>query len=203
MIVIIMLIHVVSFKLQLPACITIHNQCLGTMLAAPVYFCNGAMSPELFDQQIDIGAEVRTSFEIDTIKNKFESVLLFKLKRYVESNDQHDMDTSSIETDKNEATHIHILVIWEVKDAKSFAYVALVEDNKAFTWNEDRLKKLYDKNCDWLKKYDDTISDIWFLDDSTTLKMAFNLKDFELSISISEEERNDDAMRPLCVDPKR
>jgi hypothetical protein len=202
-----MLIYVASFILQLPACISIHNQCSNTVLAAPVYFCNGAMSPKLFDQQIGIGTEAKTSFKIDTIKNKFEGILLFKLKKHVVSDDRQNTDTSSAETAENEANHIHMLVICEVKDAKSFAYVALVEDAKVFTWNEDKLKKLYDKNCGWLKKYNDTISDIWLVDNHTTLKMTFNVrnskKDFELSVFISEEERNDVAMRPLFVDLER
>jgi hypothetical protein len=45
------------------------------------------------------------------------------------------------------------------------------------------------------------------MDDNVVLKMTFNAIDlkraFELSISISEEERNDYAMRPLYVDPER
>jgi hypothetical protein len=202
-----MLIYVVSFKFQLPACITVHNQCSNTMLAAPVYFCNGVMSSKLFDQQIGIGTEAKTSFEIDTMKNKFESALLFRLRRHVESVDRHNMDTSVTENNKDEVLHIHLLVICEVKDAKSFVYVALIEDNKAFAWDEEKLKKLYDKNCGWLKKYNDIISDIWLMGDNMTLKIAFNVKDlkenFKLSISISEEERSNYAIRPLCVDLKR
>jgi hypothetical protein len=202
-----MLIYAVSFILQLPSCITIHNQCSNTTLAAPVYFCNGAMSPKLFDRKIGIGTEAKTSFKIDTIKNKFEGVLLFKLKKHVESDSQQNIDTSSAETAENDAMHIHMLVICEVKDAKSFVYVALVDDTKVFTWDEDKLKKLYNKNCGWLKKYNDTMSNIWLVDDNTTLKMTFNVKnsrkDFELSITISEEERTDYAVRPLFVDLER
>jgi hypothetical protein len=152
----------VSFKFQLPVYIAIHNQCLNTMLATPVYLCNGTISLKLLDQQIDIGAKVRTSFEIDTIKNKFEGVLLFKLKRHVESDVQHSMNTSTTETDENEVTHVYMLVIWEVKDAKSFAHVALVEHTIAFNWDKDKLKKLYDKNHSWFRKYNNT-SVTWFV----------------------------------------
>jgi hypothetical protein len=187
-IVIIMLIYAVSFILQLPACITIHNQCASIMLMAPVYFCNGAMNPKLFDHQIDIGTEASISFEIDTIRNKFESALLFKLEKHVKSDGQQNMNTSTTEVDKNETMHTHMLVICEANDAKCFAYVALVEDIKAFAWDEDKLKELHNKNCGWLKKHNDIVSDIWL---------------FELNISISEEGRNDYATRPLYVDPRR
>jgi hypothetical protein len=78
----------------------------------------------------------------------------------------------------------------------------LVEHAKEFTWNEDKLKKLYDANQGWLKKYDKTVSY-----DNMALKTTFKVEDlegiFELSISISEEEGNMHAMRPLCIDFER
>jgi hypothetical protein len=201
-----MLIYIVSFKSQLPACIAIHNQCSNTMLAAPVYFCNGTISPKLLDQQIDIGAEVKANFEIDTIKNKFEGVLIFKLKRHIESGDQHNVNTPSTETDKNETTHVHMLVIWEVNGTKSFAHVALIEHTEAFTWDEGRLKKLYNKNHSWLKEYN-TTSATWLMNNNTTLKTSFKVGGLkrapELSISISEEKKSDYAMRPFYINLER
>jgi sulfite reductase alpha subunit-like flavoprotein len=185
----------------LPTCIAIHNQCSSTKLVSPVYFINGATRrslyqyPKLFDQQIDIGTEVWTSFEIDTIKNKFEGALLFKL------------NTSTTETNKDGATQLHILVTWKVKGAKSFTYVALIKHTKSFTWNKDKLKNLYDKNHSRLKKYDGITPDIWLMDDSMTLKALFEVMCLKgilkLCISISEEKRDDYAMRPLCINLER
>jgi hypothetical protein len=204
-IVVTMLIYAVSLDLQLPACVTIHNQCSNTELAKPVYFSNGAVCPQLSNQQIDIGAKMRASFEINATQDEFEGALLYKLQRY--SNSQYNMDTLAIETNKNETTHIYMLAIWKVKDFKPFAHVVLVEHTEEFTWNEDRLRKLYDKNNDWLREHDDIISDVWLIDDNMTLKMSFKVRgskgNFELSIFISEEEKNDYAMRPLCVDFER
>jgi hypothetical protein len=206
-IVVIMLIYIyiVSFNLQLPSCVTIHNQCPNVKLASPVYFSNGAISPKLFNQQIDIDTAMRACFEIDTIN--FECVLLFKLKRHIESDKQHNMNTSTTGADKNETMHIYMLVIFEVKDAKPFSYVALVEHTKAFTWSENRLKELYDKNRGWLKKYNGITLVTWCMDDNATLKTSFKERvleeNFELSVSISEEEKSDYAMRPFCIHLER
>jgi hypothetical protein len=156
LIIVIMLIYV-SLEFQLPACMVIHNQCLNTELMSSVYFSNGTICSELFNQQIDVDNEMKISFEIDTIKNKFESILLFKLQRHSKS--QSNIDTSNTEINKNKATHVHMIVAWKVKNARIFAYVALVEYAKEFTWNEDKLKKLYYKNHGRFKEYNDIISD--------------------------------------------
>jgi hypothetical protein len=200
------LIYTVSLEFQLPACIVIHNHCLNTKLVSPVYFSNGALCPKLFDQQIDIGTEVRACFKIDAIKNRFESALLFKLKRHVGYNDQHNIDTLITETGENEATHVHMLVVWEMKDARPFAYVVLVEHTKEFTWSKDKLKKLYYENHDQLNEYG-ARSDIWLMDDNTALKTSLNVRDLkdnpELTIFIYGTKIYPNAMRPIRINHER
>jgi hypothetical protein len=214
-----MLIYTASLALQLPSCVTIHNQCSNTKLASPIYFGSGAACPKISGQQMDIGTKMMAHFEIKATRDAFEGALLFKLQRY--SNSQHNMDTSTAKINKNEATHIHMLTAWKVENFKPLIYVTLIEHAKEFTWNKDKLKKLYDKNRGWLKEYygitpykwlmskehDNTTSYTWLIDDNMALKVIFRVRglggNFELNISISEEERDDYAIRPLCVDLKR
>jgi hypothetical protein len=197
------LIYTTSFEFQLPTSVVIHNQCSNTELISPVYFSNGAVCPKLSDQQIDINTAMKIQFEINTTQDEFEGTLLYKLQR--NHHDQCNMDTST--TGTHETKYVYMLTAWKMKDSKPFAYVALVEHTNELVWNEDKLKKLYDKNCNRLKKYKDTISDTWLIGDSTTLKTSFRVEgmngNFELIISISEEERDDYAMKPLCIDLKR
>jgi hypothetical protein len=205
--IIIMLIYAVSFKFQLPAYVAIHNQCSNTKLLLPIYFSNGAACSKLSDQQIDIGKELKVIFKLDTIRNKFGGALLFKLRRHIESDDQYNIDASTTETDESEAAHVYMLVALEVKDTRPFAYVALVEHTKEFTWNEGKLKKLYYENHDRLKEYTGTISDTWLVDNNIVLKTTFSARHLregpEVSISISEEKKSDDSMRPFCINLKR
>jgi hypothetical protein len=199
-----MLMHIISLDIQLPSCVTIHNQCLNIELVSPVYFGNGVVCSKLSDQQISIGTAMRACFEINITQDEFEGALLFKLQRYSDS--QYNMDTSAVETDENEATHVYILITWKVGDSKLFAYVALVEHTKQFAWNEDELRKLYDKNHDRLDKCDDIVSNIWLVDNNTTLKTTFEIRslkgNFGISMSISEE-RDDYAMRPIWMNTER
>jgi hypothetical protein len=203
-IIVAVLIYTVSLKLQLPPRIIIHNQCPNTKLVSPIYFGNGIVRSKLSDQQIDINTIMKMQFEISTTQDEFEGVLLYKLQGCSDS--QHNMNTPT-KGAKNEAKCVYMLVAWKMKDAKPFVRVVLAEHTKKIVWNEDKLKKLYEKNCSGLKKYDDSVSDTWIIDDHMILKTTFEVADlennFELSVSISEEEKGDDAMRPLCIHPKR
>jgi hypothetical protein len=197
-----MLIYAVSLEFQSPTSIIIHNRCLKIELISLVYFSNGAVYPKLFGQQIDIGTAMRVCFEMNTTQDEFEGALLFKLQKNL--HEQYKTDTLS--ANKKETKDVCMLVAWKMKDAKPFVHVALVECAKEFVLNEDKLKKLYDKNRDQLKKYEDTISDTWFMDDNVVLKTTVNVIDLkralELSVSISEE-RDEYAIRPLRADLER
>jgi hypothetical protein len=198
-----MLMHTVSLRLQLPSRVTIHNQCLNTRLLPPVYFGNGTVRTKLSDQRIGIGTAMNVSFDIYATQDEFEGALLYKLQRHSDS--QYDMYASTMGT--NGAKCVQMFVAWKVKDSKPFLYVVLIEHTKEFTWDEEKLSKLYNKNHSRLKEYKATTIDTWLIDDNMTLKMSFKVRglkgNFELSISISEEESDDYAMRPLCVDPER
>jgi hypothetical protein len=185
--------------------LVIHHQFPGIELTSLLYYGNGAVCPQLSDQQIDIGTKRKYGFEIYAIQDDFVSALLFKLQRSTDG--QCNMDASTTETDKNVTRYVQMLVAWKVTDSKSFVYIVLIEHIKEFTCNEEALKKLYYENHDQFKEYDDTISDTWLVDSNVVLKTTFSArslkKNFELSISISEEERNDYSMRPFCIDLER
>jgi hypothetical protein len=186
--------------------VNIYNQCLSIELVSPVYFGNGVVCSEPTDQQTDIGAKMNASFEISTIQDGFEGALLYKLQRYFESGGQCNTDTPITETNNGKKKYVQMFVAWKMKDSKPFVYVALIEHTQEFTWNEDELRKLYDGNCNWFKEYNDTISDIWFIDNNVTLETSLKVRStkgsFKLSASISEY-KDDYPIRPLCVDLER
>jgi hypothetical protein len=199
-----MLMYTISHVLQFPSCVAIHNRCSNIKLVSPVYFCNGTVYSKLSDQQIDIGTKMNASFEISAAQSKFEGALLFKLQRHF--NDWCNMDALTTETNEREEKCVQLLIAYKVKDSKVILHVALVEHANEFTWDENKLKKLYDKNRSWLNEYNNTMSYSWFMDDNMTLKTTFGSRDLngalEINISISEEESGG-YMEPLCVDPER
>jgi hypothetical protein len=204
MMTVIMLIYVVSLEFQLPPCVHILNLCSTIKLVSPVYFGNGTVCSKLPDQQIDSDAATRAYFEINDIQGDFEGALLLKLQ--ICPDGQCNMDTSTTET-KDETQCVQMLIAWKVNDAKLLAHVALIEHTKEFTWSEDKLKNLYNKNHDHFKEYSDTISETWFINANTVLRTTFNASGLkrtpELSISISEGEKSSCAIGPFCMDPER
>jgi hypothetical protein len=168
----------------------IHNQCSNTRLISSVYFGNGTVYPKISDQRICIGTETKVGFEINTVQDDFEGALLFRLQRY---SDWYNINTSTTET--NEATYIQMLVVCEMKDARSFVYVVLVEHAETFTWNEDKLKRY---NCFRL--------DAWIMHNNIVLKTTFSASDLGgvtvLNISVSEV-RYFRAMKALWIDTER
>jgi hypothetical protein len=207
MLAVIVLMYTVSSALRLPPSVDVINLCSNIKLASPVYFGDGAVCSKPSNQQIDVGPRMCARFEIDTTENKFEGALLFELKRHVKPDEQHSVDILTTEINKDETKCVHMLVAWQVKDSKHSLYVVLVEHDKEFVWNEDKLMKLYYKNRGWLREYVGIISDTWLVDDNTTLRTSFAVRglkeNFELYIYISEEERDYYAMRPLCIDCTR
>jgi hypothetical protein len=203
MIAITILMYTASLDLQLPPCINILNLCPNTKLVSPVYFGSGAVCPKLSDRQIDIDAKTNVNFEIKATQDDFEGALLFKLQRYVEHDDQSNMNMLTTETNENETMHIYMLAVWQVENSTPFVYITLVEHTKNFTWNEDKLKKLYDKNFNWFKKYNSTISVARLMYDNMILRMTFRTRyskrTLELNIYIFEEEKDNYTRRPYCI----
>jgi hypothetical protein len=204
MIAIVMLMYIISLELQLSPCVNILNLCSNTKLVSSVYFGDNVVCSRLSERQIDIDAKMSVNLEINAIQDDFECALLFKLQRY---SNWYNTDTLTTETNRNKTTHAYMLVAWKVKESTHFVRVALVEHIKEFAWNEEELRKLYDENRGWLKKCDNNASHTWLMDDGVILKTSFKVigseENFELRISISEEEKDDYAMRPFCINFER
>jgi hypothetical protein len=202
MIVITMLIHIVSLEFQLPARMIIHNQCSDIKLISPIYFGSGVVCPKLPNQQMGIGTKMSACFEINATQDEFECALLYELQRYSGWPHKGTVTTKGA----TKPARIQMLIIWKMKSFTPFAYVMLLKNIKGFKWNEEKLKKFYDKNFDRLEGYDETVSYRWSIDNKTVLKTVFgvgNSKSIpELNIVIFEEEKCDYAIRPLCVNEK-
>jgi hypothetical protein len=188
--------------------VNIHNQCSNTKLISLVYFCNDAVCPKLSDQQIDIGTKMKACFEINATQDDFEGALLFKLQRE-ESRSNIYLSNLFVQQkySNDEAKCVRMLIAWKVRISKIFLYVSLVEHAKNFALNEEILKKLYSKNQNWIRRYNDIRSDTWIMDDDTVLKTTSSARDFkgilELSVSIFEGKKSGLDMRPLGVNFKR
>jgi hypothetical protein len=192
----IVLMYTISLPIKPSFKLNIYNQCLNVGLAFPTYItgngleCHRPPNHKVYAEDI-----MRSGFIIELDCESF-GLLMYKVQR---------QSHKSTETGEDTSNDVHLLVVWRISESKELhADVLLVEYAKEFTWNEDKLKKLYYENHDRLKESNSTASDIWFVDDNMTLKTIFDAKDLKenivLSIFIFEEKKSNYAMRPFCID---
>jgi hypothetical protein len=194
----IVLIYAVRLTIQPSVKLNIHNQCLDVDLVSPVYVTSdGLECHRAPDYKVYARNTMRSGFIIKSNDASF-GILIYRLQR--------GQSRVSAEINKDTSNAVQLLVIWKFFGFNElYAYVLLMECDKGFTWNEDKLNKLYHENHDRLKKYT-SILDTWFMDNSMALKTTFSTRDLkgnpELSISISEE-RDEYAIKPFSIDLTR
>jgi hypothetical protein len=196
-----LIVLIYAARLYIPPSVrlNIHNQCLNVNLVSPTYVTsNGLKCHRTPDYKVCAGDTTRSGFIIGWHYQSY-GILIYKLQR----RKSHE----STEINKDTSSTVHLLVVWKIFESKKlYAETLLVEHDKGFTWNEDRLNKLYHGNHARVKKHDDTASYIWSMNNHIALKTTFSVKDlkgsYELNISISEE-KDGYAIRPFRINPER
>jgi hypothetical protein len=147
---------VVSFALQSPVSLNIHNQCKDNHLTSPVYFIHGGRWRVAPGQEINVDTVIRGCIEFDFRQDMLEGALVYEVRR------------KHTESAQDESKHSWLLVAWKGKHTKELHMRALlVEHDKRL--DEDRLKRLYGKRWPLLKAQSDTTGGSWTLDDTTKL----------------------------------
>jgi hypothetical protein len=195
----IVLIYTVGLPIPLLVKLNIHNQCLNVDLVSPTYTTTNELEchrPP--DYKVRAGDTMRSNLMVKSYYKPY-GILIYKIQIKQE---HESTETEDISND------VHLLVAWKFSEFKKlFADVLLVEHAKDFVWNEDKLKKPYYKNHGQLRKHNNTISDTWLVGNNIVLKTTFSARDLkedtELSISISEEEKGDYAVRPFYIHLER
>jgi hypothetical protein len=169
------LIYIVSFALQSPISLNIHNQCKDIGLISPVYFIHGGKWPAVPDPKIDVNAVMQNRLEFDAGQDILEGALVYRIQR------RH------VESAQDESKQIWLLVAWNGEHTKGSDVCALVvEHNKRF--DEDRLRKLYQKHWPSLKGQSKSK---WGLDSTTELATTIRVTKggCRWDIFISEERK--------------
>jgi hypothetical protein len=185
----------VSLVLQSPVSLNIHNQCQDINLTSPVYFIHGGKWHVVPDQEIDVDAIMRSRLEFDSGQDILEGILVYKIQRQHAKSDEFVQDKSK---------NIQLLVAWHAEHTKGLHVRALlIEHDKEFNWDEDKLRELHQKCWCPLDAWANPTGSNWKLDDATMLTTTIKVMngDYRWDISISEE--GDGIERPLWIDAER
>jgi hypothetical protein len=196
MLIFFVLIRVVSLVLQSPISLSIFNAHEDINLTSPVHFIHGGKWHVAPDQEIDAIDVMRNYLEFDSGQDILEGALVYKIQR------EH---AESDEVIQDESKSVHLLVAWYVDQTKgSDVRALLVEHDKGLNWDEDKLKKLYQRHWHSFDAWISPTGCIWLLDDATVLSVGVDAVngDYRWDIVIAEGE-GDNIERPLWTDTER
>jgi hypothetical protein len=182
------LIYVVSLVLYSPLSLNIHNQCKDIHLTSPVYFIHGGKRHILPDQEIVFNAVMQNRIEPDPGQDIPEGTLVYKIQRK-----------------QDESNRIWLLVAWGVEHTKELHVRAfLVEHDKEFNWDEDKLRQLYQKYWHPLNIHVRPIENNWLLNNKIILETKVKTMNdgYRRDISISEGTKYS-VKRTLWIDAER
>jgi hypothetical protein len=190
------LIYVVSFALQSPVSLNIHNQCQGINLTSPVYFMHGGKRQAVPDRKRDVHSVMRNLLEFDFVQDLLGGALVYKIQR------KH---TESDKSAGNESKCIQLLIAWRIEYTKGLHVRAfLVEHDKEFGWNEDKLRRLHQKYWHVLRAWFNPTGFNWLLDNTMALKTTVKVMNggYRWDIFISEEIKSN-VEKPIWIDVER
>jgi hypothetical protein len=168
----------------------IHHQLPGVELVSPAYAGNGITCYLSPDQRVDIGSTAQVGFKIDFSKSESIGILMYNLK---------NTDPFSEAISSEEATSIQIVMTLKIyKSGKFCVYSSLIEHDKGYIWDSDKLMKL----VKYFKLYDlqrDPIEVTYLMYNNTVLMARINItceeEYYKLEITLSETSIKDDTRR--------
>jgi hypothetical protein len=151
----------------------------------------------VFDQEIGSRDVMMNRLEFSSEQDILEGILVYKIQR------QHAESDESIQ---DESKCIQLLVAWHVEHTKGLHVRALlVEHDKEFNWDEDKLEQLHQKYWHSLDAWVHSDGGNWILDDESvlTLPVALTNGGYKFEIFISEEKKYINVMKPFWLDVER
>jgi hypothetical protein len=176
--------------------LTIHHQFPGTELVSPLYHSNSATCYLSSDQSVNAGSIIQAGFDVNLTQDNAMGALMYKLQR--KNTDQFN---------EEESTCIQLFIFWEVDSSKKpEVYSYLIEHDKSYIWDEDRLMR----QIFWCDLFDiqyGPIEETWLVYDNAVFMTSVNVTCEEgcckLEMTISEGSIKDDTRRPLYIDMNR
>jgi hypothetical protein len=166
-------------------------------MISPVYFIHGGKWHISPGQEIGVRTVMKSRIEFDSVQDILDGALVYKIQRKHAESDEFIQD---------ESKNIQLLIAWRGDHTKGLdVRVLLVEQSKKFNWDEDKLKRLYQKYWHPLDAWVDFIGNNWLLDDATVLGAEVDAMNggYRWDIHISERKEASVIERPLWIDAER
>jgi hypothetical protein len=171
--------------------VEIQNQCSSFELTSPVYFCDGSVCDIPLDQSIAFSNSMQTRFKVDLSRFMFQGAILYRLNATSTSPDETDTSNATTETSGDDPISMQLLVAWKVSRISGpHLFALLIENDRDFTWNEDKLRKfIFEEYSNRFKVTSGRDETTWLTRDGTVLKIETNImtqKQYKLHVIISK-----------------
>jgi hypothetical protein len=149
------------------------------------------------DPEVNFNAAMKNYLGFDSGQDILEGALIYRIQRI-----QH------VESDKSvhdKSKDIQLVVAWHVEHKKELhVRVLLVEHDREFDWDEDKLRRLHQKYWHSLNTQTDPIKSNWLLDNMMVLTTTIKVMNegYRWDISIYEGSKSN-VERPLWIDIER
>jgi hypothetical protein len=185
-----------SLTFQSPVSLNIYNWREDIDLISPVYFIHGGKCHIVADQKIDNDAVMSNLLEFDSKQDIQCGILIYRMQK------KHIKSGKLIQ---DEFKHIQLLVVWRIDHTEGLNIRALMIEHKKLDWNEDKLRRLYQKCWHPLDILINPIRRNWLLDDATVLTTVVSVMNggYKWNVFIPEERTSDYVMRPLWINTRR
>jgi hypothetical protein len=182
--------------LQSPISLNILNSREDINLTSPVYFIHGGKWHVVPDKKIDAIGAMSNYLEFDSGQGILEGALVYKIQRKHAESGKFIQDKSK---------RIQLLVAWHVDRTKgSNVRTLLVEHDKGFNWNKDKLRRLYQKYWHPLDAGVDFVGSNWLLDNAAMSTATVYVSNGDYRWDIFIHKRKEVAIeRPLWLDAER
>jgi hypothetical protein len=148
------------------------------------------------DQEIDVDTVMRNRLEFDFEQVVLEGALLYQIRR------KH---TKFAKSAHNESKSTQLLVVWHAENTKGLDMRSLlIEHDKEFNWDEDKLRRLYQKYWHSLSAWINLDKSNWLLNSTTALETTIKVMngDYRWDIFISKGTKYH-VKKPLWIDAER
>jgi hypothetical protein len=182
--------------LHLPVSLNIYNQCKDIHLTCPIYFNRNGRWHVLPDQEIGLNTVMKNRIEFESGQDILEGALVYRIQR------QHANFAKSAQ---GESRCIQLLVVWRIEHVKGLhVHALLVEYDSEFNWDEDKLRKLYQKYWHLLDARVDPMRSNWLLDNGKVLATTIKVMNggYRWDVFIAKGIKAHLEM-PLLLDAKR
>jgi hypothetical protein len=170
--------------------VNIQNQCSNFELTLPIYFCDNAVCDETPNQRVPSEDSTAAKFRVKFSRFMLQGAILYEVRATSTPSNETDANNSMAVTNGSIPVKMQFLVAWKIsRHNDPFLFIALLEHGSNFTWNEGRLRQLFEEHSNRLRPMSGRSEATWLMQDGIVLKTemgTIHRRQYKLKVIVSD-----------------